>query len=137
MTCLPSVVDGLLIISCAGGFLGGLSMIVYMRPSSAMDGIRRVVVSTIAGALMAEFTATKLFGSKEPELVMASAFLIGFMAWNVLGATAKFFENRQHEDIVGMLKSAKETMTPSYGQSYYKPTSTQPMPRKDQIDAPE
>lgn len=136
LTCVPGV-DGLLLISAAGGFLGGISIIAYMPPHTLFDGIRRVVISTIASSLLAEFVAEKAFNSKDPELVMAAAFLVGFVAWNVLGATARFFESRQHEDIVGMLKSAKESITPSYGQSSYKPTVTTPIPRKDQIDNPD
>lgn len=133
MTCVPWL-DGLHLISFTGGFLGGLSMIVYMRPTSITDGIRRLLISTVASVLLSEFVAEKLFGAKDPELVMAAAFLIGFVAWNVLGAFARFFENRQGDDIIGMLRSAKETMTPSYP-SYRPPIM--PMPRKDQIDSPE
>jgi hypothetical protein len=124
------------LIAAGGGFLGGLSMLVYMRPRSVADGVRRVVVSTVASALLATLIAEKLFGSKEPELVVASAFLIGFSAWSILGATARFFENRKDDDIVGMMKSYNEVSRPSYG-GYTPGKPVEPMPRKSQIDNPD
>jgi hypothetical protein len=134
MGCTPTDPIYLHIVAGSGGFLGGLSMLVYMRPSGMSDGFRRLVLSTVAGSLLAGVMAEKLFGGKEPELIAASAFLIGFTAWSLLGAVAKFFENRQQDDILTMLKSyneAKDTR-PSY---YSKPA--EPLPRKAQIDNPD
>lgn len=121
------------LIAAGGGLLGGLSMLVYMRPHNVADGLRRVVVSTVAAALLATLVAEKVFGGKEPELLASAAFLIGFSAWSILGATARFFENRKDDDIVGMMKSYNEVSRPSYG-GYTRP---EPTPRHNQIDNPD
>ena len=131
MVCAPMDPVYQHLIASGGGLLGGLSMMVYMRPSGLSEGVKRVTVSTVAGALLAGLLAQKAFGSETPELVAAAAFLIGFSAWSLLGAVAKFFENRQGDDIVEIVKSYK---TVDDGSSHIEPSK--PLPRKDQIDNP-
>lgn len=143
MMCLaPDSMTGIHLVSAAGGFLGGMSILVYMKPSNLTDALRRIVVGTVAAVFGAEALADKLFGSKDPEYLMMTAFAIGFCAWSLLGAVAKFFEGRQDQDILQMAKSVTEVARPSpyggYGKSY--PTSNAPVvptPRREQIDSPD
>lgn len=101
------------VVSAVGGFLGGISMLAYMQPANFADAIRRVLISTLAGFFLAESAGEKLFDTHSTEAVMATAFVIGFLAWSILGSTAKFFENRQGQDIIDVLKSVNEVRTPS------------------------
>lgn len=114
------------LISAGGGLLGGVSMMVYMRPSGLGDGMRRILVSTVSAGLLAGTVAHKALGSDTPELIASSAFLIGFSAWSLLGAIARFFENRKDEDIVELVKSYKDVGK-----------TEEPLPRKHQIDNPD
>lgn len=139
--CFPAGLDfGVELISAVGGFLGGLSVLIYMRPANTMDGVRRVVISVVASVLGSSAIAFKVFGAKDPEYVMMVAFLIGFCAWSLLGAIAKFFEGQKHQDIVGMLKSFNGANRPEYGGGggfYRATTPAQPMPKHEQIDNPD
>jgi hypothetical protein len=136
MICGPGDSMYLHLISSGGGFLGGVSMLLYMRPSGVADGLRRVVISTVAGALLASTVAEKGFGADTPELVASAAFLVGFTAWSLLGATARFFESRKDTDIIGMMKSYTEVSRPSYG-GYVPPRPAEPTPKRNQIDNPD
>lgn len=132
MICAPTDPIYLHIVTSGGGFLGGLSMLVYMRPRTVREGFSRILVSTVAASLLAALLSEKLFGDETPELMGAAAFLIGFSAWSLLGAVARFFETRQGDDIVSMLKSYQEVSRPSFGGA-----RTEPTPRQKQIDNPD
>ena len=94
-------------VSAAGGFLGGSSLLVYMRPSGIKDAILRVAVTTIAATMTAPAISLKLLDNDTPEVLGGVAFGIGFIAWNVLGAVAQFFENRQGKDIAQIIKDTQ------------------------------
>lgn len=95
------------VMSAFGGFLGGSSLLIYIKPKNIKDGIVRVLVSTAAAATLAPPITLKIFdatAASDSEVLMGVAFSIGFIAWNVLGAVANFFANRQGKDIVEMTK---------------------------------
>jgi len=96
------------VISAIGGFLGGSSLLVYMKPSSFNDALMRVAVTTIAATMTAPAISLKLLDSDAPEVLGGVAFGIGFIAWNVLGAVAQFFANRQGQDIKQIVKGVKD-----------------------------
>ena len=95
-------------VSAAGGFLGGSSLLVYMRPASLKEAIMRVLVTTVAATMTAPAIALKLLDNETPEVLGGVAFGIGFIAWNVLGAIAQFFANRQGQDIKQIVKGATD-----------------------------
>lgn len=107
MPCAELTEMSVKILASTGGFLGGTSMLLYMRPAGAMDAARRIVVSTMSAAMLTVPVADKLFEQTGSEIVMGTAFGIGFVAWSLLGAVAKFFEARQGQDIVQMAKAVK------------------------------
>ena len=130
--CPPELGDTSRIIATTGGFLGGSSMLLYMRPKNIPDAIVRIVVAVIAAAMLSDVLAEKLFGESTSQAIMGTAFVIGFTAWNVLGATAKFFENRQNADIVDMAKDVNSARTPPNPYTY-----NPPPPVSRAIDNPE
>lgn len=95
-------------ISAAGGFLGGSSLLVYIKPKDLKEALMRVGVTTIAALMTAPAICFKLLDTEAPEIVGGVAFGIGFIAWNVLGAVAVFFQNRQGQDIHEIIKGAKD-----------------------------
>lgn len=102
------------LLSAIGGFLGGVSLLVYMRPSSARDAVVRVGVSIASAVMLSPILTAKLFDAaadNDSQIVMGSSFFIGFCAWNILGAVAKFFEAKQDQNIVQIIKSVNESKT--------------------------
>lgn len=81
---------------------------VYMKPSSFKEAVIRVLVTTIAAMMTAPAISLKLLDNDTPEILGGVAFGVGFVAWNVLGAIAIFFEGRKGQDIVTMVKGAKD-----------------------------
>lgn len=108
------------LLSSTGGLLGGSSMLLYMRPVDIADAIRRCVVSVVAAAMLTVPIASKMFDQTGSEIIMGVGFGIGFIAWSLLGAVAKFFDARQGQDVVQMMKAVNEVRTPSV-QPYYPP----------------
>lgn len=117
------------ILPVTGGFLGGTSMLFYMKPLSTNDAIRRVVISTLSAAMLTGIVAKEIFNADSPEIMMGTAFGIGFIAWSLLGAVAKFFDGRQNQDIVQMMKAVNEVRTP--------PTPSYYTPRPHHVDNPD
>lgn len=107
MPCLELSEMSVKILSAIGGFLGGTSMMLYMRPASLTDALRRIAISVLSAAMLTALAAKEMFGDYGSEIVMGTGFGIGFVAWSLLGAVAKFFEVRQGQDIVQMAKAAK------------------------------
>lgn len=96
-------------MSAAGGFLGGTSLLAYVKPSSVKEALVRIGVSTVAAFMTAPVVTEKLIGKEDNIQILAGvAFCVGFVAWNILGAVAVFFQNRQGQDVVQMVKGVKE-----------------------------
>lgn len=99
------------LISAIGGFLGGASLLVFMKPNSVKDGLIRIGVSTAAATMLAPILAVKIFDATadaDSQIVMGCAFGVGFVAWNILGAIAQFFQARQGQDIAQLAKDATD-----------------------------
>lgn len=109
MPCTDLTELAIRITSATGGFLGGTSMMLYMRPGSLVDALRRGGVSVVGALMFAPLASEKLFDHIGSETIMGCAFAIGFTSWSLLGAVAKFFESRQGQDIVQLAKAAKPT----------------------------
>lgn len=92
------------LISAVGGFLGGTSILVYMPARDWGDAMKRVGVSVVAATMLAVPVAAKVFDDISSENLMGTAFVIGFAAWFTLGAVARFFENKQGQDIMQITK---------------------------------
>ena len=88
-------------------------MLLYMKQVDTQDSIRRIIIRTMAQAMLTGVVAREMFNAETPEVVMGTAFGLGFIAWSFLGAVAKFFSGRQDQDIVQMMKSVNEERTPS------------------------
>lgn len=112
MPCVKDMTEiAVKLISAIGGFLGGTSILVYMPAKDWADAIKRVGVSMVAAAMLSVPIAGKLFDDVNNENLMGTAFVVGFAAWFLLGAVAKFFENKQGKDILQLTKDVKDGTT--------------------------
>lgn len=112
MPCIKDMTEvAVKLISAIGGFLGGTSILVYMPAKDWPDAIKRVGVSIVAATMLSVPIAGKLFDDVNNENLMGTAFVVGFAAWFLLGAIAKFFENKQGKDILQLTKDVKDGTT--------------------------
>lgn len=99
------------LIAAIGGFMGGTSILLYMPARSWSDALKRIGISIISAIMLAVPVAGKIFDDVNNENLMATAFIIGFAAWFLLGSLAKFFENRQGKDLLQITKDVKNGTT--------------------------
>ena len=93
----------------AGGFLGGTSLMAYTKPASIGQALVRMGVSTAAASMLSPLVMQKIFGSDaDLQMLGGVAFAIGFVAWNVLGAVALFFERRKNLDAKELIKGVTD-----------------------------
>lgn len=121
------------ILAATGGFLGGTSMLMYMRPPNMQDALRRIVISTLSAVMLSSIVSREVFNTEGSEMIMGTSFCIGFLAWSILGAVAKFFQGRQDQDIVQMMKAVNEARSPSPAPYY----TIRPQPISRQVDNPD
>lgn len=95
-------------LTVAAGFAGGVALFFYMKPSNLGDAIVRVVVAILATNMLTGLITSKFMDKATSAETWGVAFLIGFVAWPILGSVAKFFDRRKDQDIVEIAKSIKD-----------------------------
>lgn len=109
MTCVRDMTEiAAKLLSAIGGFLGGTSILIYMPAKNWTDAVKRVGVSVVAAVMLSVPLAEHIFDKTNNENLMGTAFMVGFAAWFLLGALARFFENRQNQDILQITKDIKD-----------------------------
>lgn len=79
----------------------------YTKPASVGQALVRMGVSTAAASMLSPLVMQKVFGTNaDLQILGGVAFAIGFVAWNVLGAVALFFERRKGLDAKQLIKEA-------------------------------
>ena len=95
-----------------GGLLGGASIMSYIRPHSIGEAFARGGTSTGAAII---FAGPCLFALGLPagwEMQLVSGFVIGFVAYSVLGAVANFLDRHKDKDITELVKVARGDVEP-------------------------
>lgn len=90
------------IASAIGGLLGGMSLMTFIRPRTIGEAFARGGVSTGGAIIFATPVLTTLNLPVNWEMQLMSGGIIGFLAYSVLGATARFLVKNQESDIVEM-----------------------------------
>lgn len=90
-----------------GGLIGGASIMSYIKPHSIGEAFARGGTSTGAAIIFAGpcLVALRLPAGWEMQLV--SGFVIGFLAYSVLGAVANFLDRHKEKDITELVKAAR------------------------------
>lgn len=95
--------------SALGGLLGGLTMMVYIKPHSITDAALRGGISTGTGIIFSQPLIEWLKVTNSIEFFTLFGFIIGFLSWSVLALVAKFFikAEKENKDIVDVAKDMK------------------------------
>lgn len=105
-------------------------MFVYMRPENIPDAFVRITVAIMVSNMLTQLVGAYITKNQTTGELWGVSFLLGFSAWSVFGALARFFARRQGHDIVQMAKDVK-----AVSGELKLPESPPPISRK--IDSPE
>ena len=95
--------------SAIGGTIGGAVLMAYLKPKTVTDAYVRGAVSTSSAMVGAAPLLSQL---NKPwhdfEWLVLAGFVIGFCAWFVLGAIARWFDKQKHKDAVNVIKDFRK-----------------------------
>lgn len=95
------------IASAIGGLLGGMSIMTFIKPRTISEAFARGGVSTGAAIIFATPVLTALSLPTHWEMQLMSGGIIGFLAYSVLGAVARFLVKTQDDDIVEIAQKVR------------------------------
>lgn len=94
--------------SMIGGFFGGSVILTFIRPKTVGEAFIRGSVSTGSATVFSVpiLSWLKIDQNWENQLMMG--FVVGFLAYSVLGMIANFLIKHQNTDIVEAIKDIKK-----------------------------
>lgn len=94
--------------SMIGGLLGGAAILTFIRPKTIGEAFIRGAVSTGSAVIFSAPFIHWLELSNNWESQLMTGFVIGFVAYSVLGMVANFLIKNQNKDIVEAVKEIKK-----------------------------
>lgn len=95
------------IASMIGGFFGGAAILTFIRPKTIGEAFMRGGVSVGSAIIFAGPLLKILDLSTDWESQAMAGFVIGFLAYSVLGMVANFLIKNNNKDIVEAVKELK------------------------------
>lgn len=94
--------------SIIGGLLGGGAILTFIKPKSIGEAFIRGGVSVGSAAIFTSsiITWVKIADNWENQIMIG--FIVGFLAYSVLGMIANFLIKNQDKDIVEAVKEIKK-----------------------------
>lgn len=96
------------IASMVGGLFGGLAILTFIKPKTIGEAFLRGALSTGSAMIFAGPLLTYISIDNNWENQTMAGFVIGFIAYSVLGMTANFLIKNQNKDIVEAVKEFKK-----------------------------
>lgn len=95
------------IASMIGGFFGGAAILTFIRPKTIGEAFIRGGVS-VGSAIIFSVPLLKIMDlAQDWESQAMAGFIIGFLAYSVLGMVANFLVKNHNKDIVEAVKELK------------------------------
>ncbi len=96
------------IAAMVGGFFGGATILTFIRPKTIGEAFVRGGVSVGSAIIFSVpvLDAINLKNTWENQLM--SGFVVGFLAYSVLGMVANFLKKNQDNDIATAIKDFKK-----------------------------
>lgn len=96
------------IASIIGGLLGGGAILTFIKPKTIGEAFIRGGVSVGSSAIFTSsiITWVKIADNWENQIMIG--FIVGFLAYSVLGMIANFLIKNQDKDIVEAVKEIKK-----------------------------
>lgn len=96
------------ISSMIGGFFGGAAILTFILPKSVGEAFIRGSVSTGSAITFASPLLHWFNMESGWENELMSGFIVGFLAYSVLGMVANFLIKHQNKDIIEAIKEVKK-----------------------------
>lgn len=96
------------VASMVGGFFGGAAILTFIRPKTVGEAFIRGSLSTGSAMIFAQPLLHHFEMTNDWESQMMAGFIVGFLAYSVLGMVANFLKKNSGKDIVTAVKELKK-----------------------------
>lgn len=96
------------IASMVGGFFGGAAILTFIKPQSIGEAFIRGGLSVGSAMIFATPILNFMKIANNWETQLMSGFVIGFLAYSILGMVANFLIKNHNKDIVEAVKELKK-----------------------------
>jgi hypothetical protein len=96
------------IASMIGGFFGGAAILTFIRPTSVGEAFIRGGVSVGSAIIFSGPLIHWIDLDNNWENQLMGGFVVGFLAYGILGMVANFLIKNQNKDIVEAVKEIKK-----------------------------
>ncbi len=100
------------VASMIGGLFGGAAILTYIRPQSVGEAFLRGGVSVGSATVFGTPLLSYIGVDNNWESQLMAGFIIGFVAYSLLGMVANFLAKHKNSDIVTVVKDIKDTKEP-------------------------
>lgn len=80
-----------------GAALGAVSGLMFIRPKSIMDAVIRLVFSFVSGAILYIVLHEYMDWPRDPDHIVAAAWVVGFASWPLAGAALSAIKSRMNK----------------------------------------
>jgi hypothetical protein len=95
------------VASMIGGFFGGAAILTFIRPKTIGEAFIRGAVSTGSAMVFSSPVLDWSTLTNKWENHLMIGFVIGFLAYSILGMVANYLAKNQNKDIVEAVKEIK------------------------------
>jgi hypothetical protein len=106
----PSSYIGAKIAAMIGGFIGGSTILTFIRPKTIGEAFTRGGTSVGSAMIFSTPLLHALDWPTDWETQLMAGFCIGFVAYSILGMVANFFIRKKDDDIVEVVSDIKDAM---------------------------
>jgi hypothetical protein len=106
----PSSYIGAKIAAMIGGFIGGSTILTFIRPQTIGEAFTRGGTSVGSAMIFSTPLLHALDWPTDWETQLMAGFCIGFVAYSILGMVANFFIRKKNDDIVEVVSDIKDAM---------------------------
>lgn len=99
------------IASMIGGFVGGSLILTFIRPKTIGEAFIRGGTSTGSATIFSAPLLKLLELPMDWETQLMAGFIVGFVAYSILGMIANFFTKNKDDDIFEVLGDIKKTIS--------------------------
>lgn len=96
------------IAAMVGGLFGGAAILTFIRPKTVGEAFLRGSLSTGSAMIFSGPITHYLKLDNNWENQLMSGFLVGFLAYSILGMVANFLIKNQNKDIIEAVKDIKK-----------------------------